>query len=301
MKIKKISRLNGRQREEIRELEGICHAADKTKSKVYLASDQNVVEMPCFFLAYNGDRLIGFLAVYLPTEEEAEIKAFVHPEERNKGCFSKLFSKVKKSLNEAGVLRCLLIHETKSKAALPALEAMKAQLVHSEYLLSYKRTDETGFSNPEGLTLQSKEGDSLVSEELITMHKEIFELSDEDTRFRLKEAAAAAAEHKGRLYSIEKEGKCIGCCAVSFEAKHCCLYDFGIRKEYQRQRHGLHALELIVHELRSDPMAAKHARKLFLHVEGTNQAALSLYTGFGFEVVEQYDYYSISLKSNDTF
>lgn len=296
LKIKKISRLNGRQREEIRELEAICHAADKTKSKVYLASDQNAIPIPCFFLAYMNERLVGFLGIYLPTKEEAEIKAFVHPEQRQKGYFKKLFTRAKKALAETEVERIFFVHETKAADTLLVLKTLKAQLERSEYLLSYKRTDETGFSNPEGLTLTAlsqQTQDSVVAQELIEMYKELFLMSEEKAKQHLKETLENVEEQNSRFYVISKSNKILGCCGASFEGKNTWLYDFGVRKEFQGQGHGKHILQLVIHDLRNAPVSSKHTHKFLLHVNGTNEAAFSLYTEFGFEVVEQYDYYSV--------
>lgn len=296
LKIKKISRLNGRQREEIRELEAICHAVDKTKSKVYLASDQNVADIPCFFLAYINECLVGFLGIYLPTIEEAEIKAFVHPQQRQKGYFEKLFNRAKKVLTQIGVKRFIFVHEANSKAALPVLESLKAQLERSEYVLSYRRTDETGFSNPEELTLtelSEKTQDSTIKQEIFKLYRELFQMSEEEIKHHFEQILESIFEQEGKFYLIWKNDKILGCCAASFKEENTWLYDFGIDKEFQGQGHGKHMLELVVHELRSIPALLKCTQNLLLHVNGANKVAFSLYTGFGFEVVEQYNYYCV--------
>ena len=92
---------------------------------------------------------------------------------------------------------------------------------------------------------------------------------------------------------IWKNNKILGCCATSFKEKNTWLYDFGIDKEFQGQGHGKHMLELVVHELRSISTLSNCTQNIFLHVNGANKVALSLYTDFGFEVIEQYNYYCV--------
>lgn len=295
LKIKKICRLNGRQREEIRGLESICKEFDNIKSEVYLKAEGDTKNaFPCFYLAYSEERLIGFLSVYFITEEEVEIMALVHPEERKKGCFTKMLHKVKKSLKEYDVKRFLFVHEPASKAAIQVLKKIGAELKSTEFLLSYQRTDETGFSNPDKLTIETITEQTKDIEEAIKIHQELFQLEEEETKKRILSGIEQSQQEKGRFYIVKKKETVIGICSVLFDTKRCYIYDFGICVAEQEKGNGKHMLELVIHELRNDPHATKYTEKFVLHVSGENQKAFQFYINFGFQIAEQYDYYSTS-------
>lgn len=289
MKIKMLSRLNGKQRSEIRELEELCRVVDKTKATVCLTSDLNIdSSIKRFYLAYLDKMLVGFLGVFLPDGEHAEIGAFVHPTMRKRGYFSKLYDKADKELREAGVTSIFLIHEPASIAAFPVLKAMDAVLTQSEYLLSYKQTDETGFRNQGDIYLETADIENL--EEIKKIYLELFPMEEEEAYLRLKGTVNGKSM---RLYQGIMDGIIIGFCSVAIDKSTCCIFDFGIAKDYQKKGYGRTLLELIIHELRNDSLISESSDQIILHVNSKNEAAYRLYRKFGFQIDQQYDYYLV--------
>src|SRR5699024_5799000 len=84
--------LNETQREEIQNFIDRCSAFDHTCQEVYLGNEFNVYpEMKTFFLEREGENLAGFLYLYADHETTAEISAWVYPEKRRSGIFTRLF------------------------------------------------------------------------------------------------------------------------------------------------------------------------------------------------------------------
>ena len=95
-KVIALTRLTEKRMSEIRELEAVCRAYDRTEAEAELTNEMNYSRrLRCFFISYEHDRPAGFLSVFCPDGENAEIAAFVAPE-RDGAEFLKVCSKLRK-------------------------------------------------------------------------------------------------------------------------------------------------------------------------------------------------------------
>ncbi|MTB64671.1 GNAT family N-acetyltransferase [Streptococcus sp. zg-86] len=86
MRIRKRNCLPDEEMKQVLNLLETCHAYDGTASIPYLANDYNVdPDMPCIFLAYEEETLLGCLYVYADEIEDVSVSLFVLPSARNQG------------------------------------------------------------------------------------------------------------------------------------------------------------------------------------------------------------------------
>lgn len=99
VRVKKCSVLTGSEKNEILNLENMAFKEEQLENHAFLSNEINFDKnLECFYMAYDDNKLIGFLTTFIPTSNDAEILAVVHPEYRQKGCFSMLFEAAKEIL-----------------------------------------------------------------------------------------------------------------------------------------------------------------------------------------------------------
>jgi len=78
-------------KKELKEVERICKAHDMLNSNLFLDTSMNFnPNINSVFLIYEGDQLVSFVSMFIPTQEDAEISAYTLPEYRQRGYFKKL-------------------------------------------------------------------------------------------------------------------------------------------------------------------------------------------------------------------
>lgn len=86
------NQLSSDEKKQVMSVFKACQQVDQSHKLPYLANSFNLdQDMPCFFLAYQNDHLIGFLTVYADEWEDAELGLFVHPDYRRKGVARSLY------------------------------------------------------------------------------------------------------------------------------------------------------------------------------------------------------------------
>lgn len=204
--------------------------------------------------------LVCILALILPDPEQegdgAECYAFTHPDERQKGYFTRLF---KAAMPEFDHLDLLFPVNPSCIHAVKALNALGAELICSEYRMDAALDRR----RPVPIKTERRDGEPLQLSPVLT--RQCLSLS-----FRL------ASRH-------------IGACKVSVSEKPddcACLYEFEILSELRGKGFGTEALSLAL-----DFLKGQGIRRLFLHVSGDNLPALKLYKKTGFQITEALSYY----------
>ncbi len=125
MKIINIKNLNLKQISEIKFIIEKANEVDKTDNTCPI----NEVGME-YFLLYNKNEMLAFIALYEYSFDKFEILAFTLPEYRNKKYFKKLFNSVILSLR--GKTRLYFSVNIRSKQSIIILNKMKAKYMVSE-------------------------------------------------------------------------------------------------------------------------------------------------------------------------
>ncbi len=126
--------------QEIKGLETICLQKDdvvsykleldyKLKKSMSHENNQNINE----FLYFINNTLIGYLGICDFDNEVLEINGIVHPNFRNHGIFTQLYTLVQKEFNKRPAKELLLICHKESRTGIQFIEKTQAEYHHDEY------------------------------------------------------------------------------------------------------------------------------------------------------------------------
>lgn len=281
LKILTLPKITKRQLSDIEELIKLCNNHEDLEGDVFLSTDFNSDKnIRPFYLLYEGEQLVGFLFLFMPMPQEAEVSAFVHPDFRRRGLFMQLLDKSIKELRGHNVPEILFVRETKGKDALYVLNKLNAIYEFSEYKMIYEGIETS--PTPTDLTLE-KAGIP-QTEMLACLSADIFneEISASE---KLMENSLKASDMT--TYIAKKNGEPIGLCSVNHQDREkLMIYGLGIAPSHQGHGYGRQMLALLLEQLQRYDGA-----QIALEVNSRNAAAYQLYSSNGFSVEMQNDYY----------
>lgn len=206
------NRLTSNQYHEAMELTEQCAKADGTHGVSFLEQELNEIEeFPCFYMMYDGSRLVSYLSVFIPDESQCEIYGGTLPEERGKGYFKRLLSEALGHIREYGIEKKLVVTEPGCKDMEEYLIKINSKLEDTDYLMTYDKS------------AKPKPQKSLK----MTHHK------DNNT------------EH----YETYKDGQKVGSCKVEFTRTQAVIYDFMVEESERGKGYGTETLLLILNNI----------------------------------------------------
>jgi len=277
------NKLNEEQLFKLFELQEICRSFDNTKSSIGLAQELNFNKsMNSFFLCCEGETLVGFLSVFAPIKDEAEVSALVHPEYRRGGIFTKLLKRAAQELDKFGISEIYFVHDKLSGAGKAVVDKLGIEPDHSEYLLRYDK--ETG-SQKTDVEIKLEEPGMLDLEDITALSIDVFGGNEEEwARLHSK----CLKSRKIMCFTADCEGAKIGICSVNKTEQGLFLFGFGILPEKRRKGYGraflYDVVKILIREFDDD---------ILLEVDSKNKGAYMLYTKSGFDKAVQFDYYKI--------
>lgn len=287
MNIKACNQLKDNTISEIRAIEEICNAQDNLKSNTFLDNSMNFnKEIKSLFLAYEEDKLVSFLNIFIPTSKEGEISACTLPEYRQKGYFNALFKEALQELNKYKVDDVLLVLEDKAEAAKAIAINLGAKYDFSEYLLRFN-----GEANLQSIPLSGLKVLEAKIEHLEAMAKlaqVTFNDSYEDAKAMINNAFETESR---KQYIIKLEENIIGMAGASFEEEEASIFGVGILPEYRGKGYS----KILLNEIIKD-IYMNHTKNITLEVNSSNNIAFNLYTKNGFTIDNAFRYYRRSCK-----
>lgn len=204
--------LSSSQYHQIMELTEICSKADNTHGISFLEQELNEIEeFPCFYLMYDGSRLVSYLSVFIPDESQCEIYGGTLPEERGKGYFKRLLTRALTHIREYGIERKLVVIEPGCKDMENYLVKINAKHVDTDYLMSY-----------------DKNVKPVPQRSLKMIHNKV-----ENTE----------------NYETFKDSVLIGSCKVEFTRTHAVIYNFKVEENQRGKGYGTETLLLILEHI----------------------------------------------------
>ena len=284
MNLIKTNVLSEEQTEAVRALEQICRAHDGLKGTVFLSNEINFSkEIDSFYLLYEEERLVSFVALFIPMPKEAEVSAFTLPEYRRIGCFSTLLQSAGEELKKFGISRILFVNEPQSADAVSAAKHYGAKYEYSEYLLTYDRsTQREKPAERNGLRLERAVPSA--TEEMAKLSVAFFH--DEFSE-ALSIVSKSMQSPEIECWCAFLDSRMVGLCNVNLEGDSISIFGLGIDPEFQGKGYGRQMLGLLL-----DRLTAREEREITLEVSSTNEAAYRLYITSGFRVETQFDYSS---------
>ncbi len=244
-------------KEEIRELERICREKDGTEGEVFLSSEYNFERsIKCFFTYFDEEKPVAFLCLFIPSENEAEVTGFTHPDYRRKGLFTKLYAKAQEELLSYGIERTVFVLEPVSADGAAVLSHLGARLLTGELLMVREYEKRCAEANPEVIFASVGEEPGFS-----------FEVDAGDT---------------GEVIVLRKDGRRIGSARVGIGISENCIYEFEVEEAERNKGYG---------ERMMKEMIKRYPKRLVLQVSQGNRAAVHLYTKCGFETTSVREYY----------
>ncbi len=122
---------------QIRQLENECNRFEGLKMRLnWLSLETRPVDQINDFLMVEGDRLVGYLALYAFNQKEVEVSAMTHPRRRRQGIFRQLLAAAKQELTTRHIPDFLFMCERASQTGAVCLQASGAHYDFSEYKMS---------------------------------------------------------------------------------------------------------------------------------------------------------------------
>lgn len=284
MEICKSNTLTEEQNKEIQKLEQICYQKENLENHLFLSNEINYDRsVPVFYMAYEEDSLIGFLTIFIPTREEAEISAIVHPDYQRKGVFTKLDRIAREVIEEHKIDRIVYAVEAKSKSAHEVLNRWNiTRIQRSEYRMKMSKEQiikdsQTYHENPSFKLKRVSENS--IQEYLEISNKAFGE--EEDSGFA--DTLMNSDSRKG--YSFFKDDKIIGTVAIGLEEKDPFIYGVAIDQKERGKGYAKYLME------QACLIGIESGDMLQLDVDSQNPVAFHLYQNMGFEITFQVDYY----------
>ncbi len=272
-RIEKRNELTEGEKARIKELEALSLKPENLHNYCFLSGELNAdPKLPCFYLGYEGERLVAFLTVFFPGWEEGELNAFTHPDYRKKGCFTALFREAASDLQRSGVGRLVLCTEPESVGGQLARRFPQVEFLRSE--LRMQHLPQTVSPLAPGLEVvplreENKERYAELCESALQKADAVLHSSDRDG-FLLLEGETPVG-----VFDLEYDGSTIFLCSV--------------RVDPEKRRKGLGS-EIVRCALRE---GLRQDLPVILDVDLDNNPALSLYRKLGFSTVFQVDYFAL--------
>lgn len=287
LRMKVLTQLNGRQREEVRTLEGVCREKDKIQGGISLTADEDAGMAPTYFLCYEEDMLAGFAILYCMPDMTVEICSYIHPQYRKRTMYKKLITAVLKEMKQMeakGGYYVFEPHESKD------FENMAEQgyfvYSHSEYLMEWKYSYQLLPTNALVLRELGKPEEAAAAQLLAGA----FRMEEEEAAKRLCEVCG----RNGIYYAAWQQSGMVGLFALEEEEKTVYVFDFAVDGDHQGRGIGKALLKEII-RLVQEKCAGKVEKKVRIQVGSRNETAFRLYQKNGFQVISQRDYYLIHM------
>jgi ribosomal protein S18 acetylase RimI-like enzyme len=233
-------------------------------------------------LWWNGDRLVGFLGLYV-FGSDPELAGMVDPQQRRRGIGTELLRTAAGLLVERGHGHALLVTPRTTTAGVTFASAHGGVHHHSEHYLVLEGTPEPGDRHRDVVVREATDDDVAALRRLLAAG--FGEEEDEDDG--LAELMRAPEQ---RQLVVSQDGALVGCLRLSGGAERTGIFGFVVDPALQGQGIGRAVLQRVCADLR-----AAGVRKVTLEVEVDNDAALGLYTSIGFVQQVTEDYYRVDL------
>jgi|GEM_PF-4168419 len=290
LRMKVMTQLNGRQREEVRGLERICREQDTIQGGISLTADEETGTLPTYFLCYEEELLAGFVILYAMPEKTAEICSYIHPQYRKRTMYKKLITAVIKELKQAGIKKSYYVFEPHESKDFDDITKRGYFIYsHSEYLMEWKYSYQLLPTNALVLKPLAKPEEEVAANLLAGA----FSMPQEAARERLSQICGK----DGIYYAAWQKTEMVGLFALAEEEKTVYVFDFAVDGDHQGRGIGKALLKEII-RLVQEKCAGGEAKKVRVQVGSRNETAFRLYQKNGFQVISQRDYYRINTEVN---
>lgn len=271
---------------QIRQLEAECNHFEKLKMRLnWLSLETRPVDQINDFLFYEGEWLVGYLALYAFNQKEVEVSAMTHPQWRRQGIFKQLLAAAKQELMARHIPDFLFMCERASQSGAVCLQACGAHYDFSEYKMNLVGMVPM-VEFPAALSLRPATVEDISP--LGYLDELCFGVPAEVAQRWLAQDLGGPNHW---LLVAELDGKRIGKITVLLGETEAYIAGVCLEPQYRGHGYGKAILTRTVNQI-----TAQYKGAVTLEVACNNENALTLYQHCGFEVVTVYDYYRLPVN-----
>ena len=241
------------------------------------------------FMAFDGDRLIGYLGVscFGSAGMPPEAMGMVHPDCRRQGVFRVLHQMAASEWRRRGIKSALLLCDERSPSGQEYIKTSGAARHHAEYEM-YLRNEAAFEAWPEGGVALRKATNSDAVE--VARQNAIY-FGEEAGSGESEPLLPEAEEQRGMtIYLAEAGGAVVGKAHLQLINGLGGIFGLGVLPEWRGKGLGRGILLESVRHLR-----AAGAEEVMLQVATDNRNALRLYESCGFETTSTMEYFELAL------
>ena len=286
--------INGKDYEEISELEKICSLEDKVNLKLELDYKLNIVRKSRAglknineFLYYVDDILVSYIGISSFGNNMGEVNGLTHPAWRRKGIFKKLFNLAMEECGKRNFEKILLLTDNNSNSGIEFIKSINGSYEFSEFRMKQINNEFEDMINSINLR-KAKNQDSKE----IQRQNTVFFNDEEPIDVEYEEYFPEDEEMLNEItYIIELNGEIIGKIKVDYSETSAFICGFGIVPTFRGKGYGKASLMETI-----SLITKKGIHELELDVEGKNSTALNLYKACGFKEKSTMNYYKYRVR-----
>jgi len=272
---------------EIKNLEKICAERDKVSFKLELEYKLNILNKLDYeainlndFMFYDSETLIGYIGMNDFGGDTFEVNGMVHPDNRNKGIFTRLFSLVQDEWKKRLQQEMLLLCDNNSISGIEFIKKVTDDYDHSEYdmVLNMEAIPRLSCHN-----IILRNAKSCEAKRIAEMDSLLFDMDAKEDDELIKKNI-----ENGTTFIAETNNTDIGKVRLEINDGVGGIYGLGVLPEFRGKGYGRELLLLSV-----DKLKEMGCVKIILQVEVNNRNALNLYKSCGFEENYVMDYYKM--------
>ena len=265
--------LNPKQLSAAKTLISTVQSHDGTYRDPYLSNMLNFDhEMPAFFLAYQGEQLVGLLTVYAD-DEDVELAILVHPDYRRQGLARKLYANYQAETAKYPIASVIFQTERVFLDKHPNL-ATAWDLVENTDTETWLGRERVPYQLSQQAELTVSLAQAYHADDIARFQTQVF---DSDYEVALRYAREAIADADSLLYLLEHSGAVIGSCTIDISTDDNYLYGLAIAPDQQQKGYGTYLVKAVINDL-----ITKNDNPFQIAVEDDNLIAKRLYENIGF-------------------
>lgn len=265
--------LNPKQLSAAKTLISTVQSHDGTYRDPYLSNMLNFDhEMPAFFLAYQGEQLVGLLTVYAD-DEDVELAILVHPDYRRQGLARKLYANYQAETAKYPIASVIFQTERVFLDKHPNL-ATAWDLVENTDTETWLGRERVPYQLSQQAEFTVSLAQAYHADDIARFQTQVF---DSDYEVALRYAREAIADADSLLYLLEHSGAVIGSCTVDISTDDNYLYGLAIAPDQQQKGYGTYLVKAVINDL-----ITKNDKTFQIAVEDDNLIAKRLYENIGF-------------------
>jgi len=283
MQIRSLNSLDPISEKEMKEVYSRCKEHDNLKGNLYLDGTVNFdQEIKYLFLLYEENKLVSFLFMFIPTQEEAEISAYTLPDYREKGYFKRLLSEAAEELKKYEIKDIVFVCENESLSGKESINSLGADYDFTEYYMKFDKTSNVLDKSHEFKTKFYLPNKSDIKR-LSYVSAQVFDESCEEEEEFITNCFNSTNR---KNYATVLGDQIIGIGSGYFGYEEVAIYGLGILPKFQGKGYGRELILLIVKYLLENGND-----NITIEVESNNTPAFNLYKSSGFIIETAFDYY----------